>query len=150
MAVPELLRDDPGALWVLDATDYGALSLAGEWVNPGRYGADGIRFSTHNFQIADGRVYMAHYHAGVWVLDLARIADAGGPLDEAGASAAVLGYWLPRADVATFHQTGVNVPEVWDVLLYEGRVYAVDINTGLHVLHYEGDTLGDASASGFA
>lgn len=151
VATPELLRNDPAAVWLLDASDWSAMGLVGEWVNPGRHGADGIRFSTHNVQVANERLYMAHYHAGVWVLDL-RALDAGGAsLDDAQAVEATLGYYLPHEPFATFlPPEATSVPDVWDVVLKDGVLWATDVHTGFYALRFLGDELGDASASGFA
>ena len=142
-AIPELFEGDSvAALFVLDATDLGAPRLVGEWAPEGEHPNDGIRFSTHNFQVVGDRLYLAYYHAGVWVLDV------GG---DRATSPALLGYYLPHEKVETWKpREETNAPNVWDVVLKDGHLYATDIDAGLYVLHYEGDALGDPAATSFA
>ena len=134
------------AVFVLDATDYAAMRLLGEWQPhaDGDYGDDPRLFSTHNFQVVEGKLYMAMYHGGVWVLDLrdpARIE--------------VLAYHLPGAPEGGTPPGGPGpcagcVPDTWDVVVHKGYVLAVDIPTGLHVLHLHGDPAGDPAYRSFA
>lgn len=140
-AIPELFTgEDVPAIFVLDATDLAAPTLVGEWAAAGEHPNDGIRFSLHNFQIVGGRLYLAYYHAGVWVLDVA---------GEKAVAPEILGYYLPHEAVKTYAEEA-DVPDTWDVVLKDGHIYAVDINTGLYVLHYAGDTLGDALLTSYA
>lgn len=142
-AIPELFEGDAVAgLFVIDATDPAAATLVGEWAPEGNHPNDGIRFSTHNFQIVGDRLYLAFYHAGVWVLDVggARAVDP-----------AVLGYYLPHETVETTKpREQTNAPNVWDVVLKDGHLYATDIDAGLYVLHYAEDTLGDPALTSTA
>lgn len=144
LAVPEAPDDVPSALWVVDATDWTSPAFVSEWKAPGDHPSEGFRFSTHNFQVVEGRVYLAFYHAGVWVLDLAPAASGGAP--------APLAYYLPHesVDVATEDPARVNAPDVWDVVVKDGYVYALDIDQGLFALHYAPDALGDATLTSFA
>lgn len=137
-AIPELFTgDDVPAIFVVDATDLAKPTLVGEWAAPGEHPNDGIRFSLHNFQVVGGRLYLAYYHAGVWVLDVS---------GERAAAPEALGYYFPNQRVTTFlPQEETNAPDVWDVVLKDGRIYASDIHTGLYVLHFADDELGDAS-----
>ena len=141
--IPELFTGDSvAALFVLDATDLAAPRLVGEWAPPGEHPNDGIRFSTHNFQIVGERLYLAFYHGGVWVLDLS---------GERAANPQTLGYYLPHETVETWQpREQTNAPNVWDVVLKDGHLYATDIDAGLYVLHYEGDALGDPAVTSFA
>lgn len=122
------------SLTVIDATDYGNMTALGAWVPKLDYGQESVStFSTHNFQFLDERVYLAMYHGGVWVLDVsdpARIVP--------------LGYALPASDggsnvASPLPLLGSASPNVWDVVLNDGYVYATDISTGLHVLQLDGD-----------
>jgi hypothetical protein len=141
--IPELFTGDSvAALFVLDATDLAAPTLVGEWAPAGEHPNDGIRFSTHNFQVVGERLYLAFYHGGVWVLDL-----SGGR----AASPQTLGYYLPHETVETWQpREETNAPDVWDVVLKDGYVYATDIAAGLYVLHYAGDALGDPALTSTA
>jgi hypothetical protein len=144
---PEILPnpETPPAVWVLDATDYKALKLVAEWTAPGEHGSPGFTFTTHQWQVADGRIYLGYYHAGVWVLDLRSII-AGSYRDDP-ARPDVLGYYLPREPTTVPKQM---VPNVWDLNLWKGVMYVTDIGSGLYALHYGPDTLGDASLTGFS
>lgn len=140
-AIPELFSgEDVPAIFVLDATDLAAPVLVGEWAAPGEHPNDGIRFSLHNFQIVGGRLYLAYYHAGVWVLDIS---------GEKAVAPAFLGYYLPHEPVRTYAEEA-DAPNVWDVVLKDGYIYATDIATGLYVLRYAGDTPGDALLTSYA
>lgn len=141
VTIPEYA--DIPAMFVLDATDYGAMRLLSEWQahEDGDYGERPAIFSTHNFQLVDSKVYMAMYHGGVWVLD---IADPAKPRPTA--------YYLPHEEPGVGAGTvGAGLtPDTWDVVVANGRVFAVDIPTGLHVLHIEGDPAGDEGYDSFA
>lgn len=141
--IPELFTGDSvAAVFVLDATDLAAPTLVGEWAPPGEHPNDGIRFSTHNFQVVGERLYLAFYHGGVWVLDLA---------GERAASPQTLGYYLPHESVETWQpREETNAPDVWDVVLKDGHIYATDIAAGLYVLHFKGDALGDPAVTSTA
>ena len=143
---PEILVDgEPPAIWILDATDYADLKLVAEWIAPGAHPSPGFTFTTHQWQVADGRLYLAYYHAGVWVLDLRAIL-AGAYADDP-ARPDVLGYYLPDEPSV---ETGQMVPNVWDLNLKAGVVYATDISSGLYALHYLSDPLGDETLTGFS
>lgn len=124
----------------LDATDWGNVTVAGVWAaKPDGFGNDDHKqFSTHNFQAVGGRVYMAMYHGGVVVLDASSL--------EAMRMPRVVGYHLPAGETAL----GRGGPSTWDVVLKEGHLYALDMRTGLHVLRYAEDTLGDPALTSFA
>jgi hypothetical protein len=144
---PEILPDDatPPAIWILDATDYGAMTLAAEWTAPGDHGSPGFTFTTHQWQVAQERLYLGYYHAGVWVLDLKTI--LAGAYREDPARPDVLGYYLPHEAPVT---EGAMVPNVWDLTLRNGVIYATDISSGVYALHYVPDALGDEAITGFA
>lgn len=139
-STPELLSDNPPALWAVDVTDFADPAYVGEWTAPGEHGAEGLRLSTHNIQIVGERVYLAHYHAGVWVL------DASDP-----AAVAPVGWYLPHSTIEpTEPREAVWAPNVWDVVVRDGAIYASDSHQGLFVLHEASDALGDPAATSFA
>lgn len=133
------------AVTLLDATDYASMSAIGVWAphsaeefNDAE--EDPSTFSTHNFQVVGGRAYVAMYHGGVWVLDLATMTP--------------LGYYLPSeappqslAELPSIF--GGVVPNTWDIVLKDGVIYASDIPTGLYALRFAGDELGDSAATSF-
>jgi hypothetical protein len=122
---------------ILDTTDPTAPEYAGEWIIPayahltGRGGA--YRFSPHNLDFDHGRIYIGHYHAGVWVIDVSS--------PERIASPVTLGFYQPHRQEAFVPRTplGADVPAVWAAMRHtDGHIYAVDVNTGLYVLDYTG------------
>jgi hypothetical protein len=136
VAIPEYAN--PPTMFLLDATDYSRIKLLSEWtLYPDRdlSGEQAALFSLHNFQIVGHRVYLAMYHGGVWVFD---IADPTMPKPVA--------YTLPRPAEA---RTG-TLPLTWDVVVANGYVIALDIPTGLHFFHFVDDPAGDARFDSFA
>lgn len=130
-------QDAPVKFSILDTTDPTAPTYAGEWILPGAASLTGLggayRFSPHNLDFDHGRVYIGHYHAGVWVIDLSSAANVASPV--------TLGFYQPHRQEAFVPRTplGADVPAVWAAIRHtDGHVYAVDINTGLYILDYTG------------
>ena len=146
---PELLGDTVPALWILDVTDYAAPKLVGEWVPPGEHATQGLLLTTHQFQVLDGKIYLAYNHAGLWVLDIHPILDGTYAADPDGSAAAsrpeVLGYYLPHEPVEVYDPEVAAVPNTWDVNVKDGAIFASDRYTGFYVLRYAGDELGNAT-----
>jgi hypothetical protein len=130
-------------MWVLDVTDYANPTLVGEWHPPGEHVTQGLLLTTHQFQVVDGRIYLAYNHAGVWVLDLAAIID--GSYRDDPERPEVLGYYLPHQEVELFDPEVAAVPNTWDLNLRDGYIYASDRYTGFYVLHYADDEMGNAT-----
>jgi hypothetical protein len=117
---------DASIVYVWDTTDPANIQLLGTWENPNgekakRDYVDQAVTSTHNFQFEDGRIYLAHYMMGVWVL------DASGP--HAWAAPPVLAY---------YREEGMDT---WDVVLHRGVMYSSGAE-GVLALHFLPDTLG--------
>lgn len=104
-------------LYVFDTTDLANIKLLSTWTNPitphAERGADepfatmGEKItSSHNVQFENGRVYMAHYDLGVWVIDLSTPELLNAPT--------TLGYFL---------EDGMHT---WDVVLHGGAMYLGD------------------------
>jgi hypothetical protein len=116
----------PCTIWFLDATDYGNMQLLGQWRNPdGRTPSAFVRWSAHNFNIADGKLYMGHYHGGVVVLDVSTLAKLANP--------PLVGNYLP-AKPRVSGSFSSDVPYVWDAYPVDGVVWVSDINTGLYAV----------------
>lgn len=121
---------DASVVYVWDTTDPSDIQLLGVWENPmgEKAGRDQAVFgetitSTHNLQLEGGRVYLAHYGLGVWVLDV------GAP--ETQAAPQVLAY---------YDEEGQNT---WDVILHKGVLYTSGAE-GVLGLHFAPDVLGEA------
>ncbi len=129
-------------LWVLDATVVAKPTLASSWGNPGGHVANTFLHSTHNFQLVNGKVYLAHNHAGAWVLDF----TAPPAIHE-------IGYYLPAAHDTTSTPGGSliqdAIPATWDVTVKEGLIYAGDRAGGLYVLHHADDAVGPGGPTSY-
>lgn len=99
---------EPGVMYVWDATDPAAILILGQWENPlgvkagGRPIDEGV-MSTHNLQFEEGRVYLAHYGMGTWVLDLST--------PESWSAPPVLAYTMEAG------------ADTWDVILHRGVMW---------------------------
>ncbi len=118
---------EKSVLYVWDTTDPAQITLLGTWENPDRAPAqrdyvDMAESSTHNFQFEGGRVYLAHYNLGVWVLDASTPDAWSGPT--------LLG----------FHQEPDDT--VWDVVLNDGILFSSG-SAGVIALHYLPDATGE-------
>lgn len=111
-------------VYFYDVTDIGAPAYLGSWGNPdGKLANTGfVRWSTHNFNVADGKLYMGHYHGGVVVLDVGSLAKLANP--------PLLGNLLPTGASAGC-AFGCDKPSTWDAVPFGGVVWLGDINTGL-------------------
>ncbi len=128
VAEPEIVTaDESGQITFIDASDPANPTKLGYWTLPGNVTIpEPFLFSPHNFDLdADGRVYLAHQHAGIWVIDVA----GQGSFDEP----ASLGAILPQAP-----DGAAGSPSTWGVFLEDGLLYASDGPSGLHVLSYTG------------
>lgn len=134
LTVPEVTN--PPAIFALDATDYGDVKLVSEWSAKEDWMGQAGTFSTHNFQVVDKKMYMAMYHGGVWVLDV-----------EEPEEIRPLGAHFPHEDRADGREYYTSV---WDAVVYKGYVLTGESNTGLNVLHFEGDPAGDPEYTSFA
>jgi hypothetical protein len=122
-------HQDRSIVYVWDTTDPSAIVLLGTWENPAalpsnRDYIEGSVSSTHNLQLEGGRIYLAHYTMGVFVLDVSTPELQQGP------------GLLAFRDAAD--------DNVWDVILEDGILYASDESHGVVAMHYLPDALGDA------
>lgn len=167
--------DKPGPLWIVDATDFSKLgpandrktpseadatdaalkkasqdALVATWTNPAGRAGGSLTFSPHNQQIVGDKIFLSHYHGGVYVLD-ASAAFAGRrerPRE--------LGFIVPH-DPRTrpllgqppltgllgrfFTDFPLGRPEVWDMVVYKDTVLASDMTGGLYALKYDDSAL---------
>lgn len=147
-------QDQPSPVWMLDATDFGALQHIGTWSNsagaPANAKENGpsLAFSTHNPRLEGGVLYLAHYHGGVWILDVRTLAKAAAP--------EIMGYLVPHEDNGGYRPQSsqsalplpadpscfggfqiAELPNVMDVEVHNGLVYAADLHTGVYALRYD-------------
>jgi hypothetical protein len=127
-------------IYVWDTTDPSDIRLLSTWSNPikpvAERGADrpfsdlGEKVtSSHNIQFEDGRVYLAHYQYGVWVID---VSD-----EERLKAPETLAYFL---------EDGMNT---WDVLLHRGTMFLGDAKA-LYGLRFVTDLVGEGGLEGRA
>ena len=99
MVVGQEILDHPGGtpsglVYVIDTTDPAAPKEVARWTLPVDVVWDsGGVFSPHYVSIHDSTVFVAHYHAGVWAIDLSGLLD--GSVDEADRHPPAIGVYLP-------------------------------------------------------
>ncbi len=163
--------DKPGPLWIIDATDFSKLgpandkkspeqaaatdaalkkasqdALVATWTNPAGRAGGNFTFSVHNQQIVGDRIYLSHYHGGVYVLD-ASAAFAGRrerPRE--------LGFIVPHGDRTRpllgqppltgllgrgFTGHSLGRPEIWDMVAYKDHILASDMTGGFYSLRFD-------------
>lgn len=149
-----------------------SISLASDWEIPYAeevcYGADcslnpdgeeWLLFSPHNLDSAyfetneetdashgggwDGRLYVSHYHAGLWVLDLETLIVTGTEGWTERHIESTVGWYLPHGvdgePLASVSYEFGWVPFLWAVEHHEGRTYASCISTGLYIVQLDID-----------
>lgn len=128
---PELsAAEETGQFTLFDTTDPANPTRLGYWTLPGDLVIPGgFLFSPHNFNTANGRIYMAHNHAGVWVVDVGTPERLQQPV--------AVGYYQPhvfdREDGPTCQG------RTWSAFYVAGYVYASDSCSGLNILQFDGD-----------
>jgi hypothetical protein len=147
VSVPEYA--DVPAVTFVDATDYANMKAIGVWApkTAEEWGDAARTFSTHNFQFIGGKVYLAMYHGGVWVIDVSTPEKLAHP--EAA------GFFLPSEPrPASLPTPGLpggfgNGPSVWDVLVKDGVILATDMPSGLYSIQLAQDA-GSVDLTSFA
>jgi len=146
-SAPEIgqLKTGSGVIRAYDATDPANLRQVGTWTLPGNVTIpNAFLMSPHITQVDmdRGLVAVAHYHAGVWVL------NASDP-----AHPTALGYYLPHGDPdepyagpiwwkkPNFDPHGFG-PNVYQARWKDGHLWVSDRGTGLYVLDYTGPVPG--------
>jgi hypothetical protein len=132
VAEPEIITADneTGQLTFIDTSDPASPRKVSWWTLPPQdipLGVRGLDFSPHNFVTFDGKVAVAHYHAGVWVVDVSTPDDLAEPKEVAFYMTA-----KPRKDSPTLQ------PNAWSVREKDGLLYVTDEASGLYVLRYLG------------
>ncbi|HEX2030811.1 MAG TPA: hypothetical protein VHL78_05345 [Actinomycetota bacterium] len=155
----------PGPLWIVDATDFSKLQPANDqdgeetgetaaqlkqnsldalvttWTNPANQEGGNIEFSPHNQQVVGNKIYLSHYHGGVYVLD-ATLAFQGRDVRPAELAFAVpheakpvrpIDESLILDPVIPFIREFFKArPTVWDALFHNGHFIAIDSTGGFY------------------
>lgn len=132
VAEPEIVQapDETGQITFLDTSDPTKPRTLGHWTLPRQsppLGVSSLDFSPHNFDLWDGKVALAHNHAGVWIIDVSTAENMADPVGT--------GFYMTakaRTDSPTLQ------PRAWGVFEQGGLLYASDEATGLYVLRYTG------------
>lgn len=140
---PEIpTSDGVGQFTFVDASDPEDLRKLGWWSLPGDHTIDvPFIFSPHNFDPAcggqgqpqadaedygepceDPTVALSHFHGGLWTL------DASDPTDPQAT-----GFFFPNVTRSSFGE-GFAYTGFLDVFVKDGRIFAPEVWTGLHVL----------------
>lgn len=136
VSATEVTTDAPPFWTVLDTTDPADPVIVSTWVTPfdeDLYLPGAYRWATHNLDFDHGRIYLGHYHAGVWVIDVSSRANAEAPV--------TLAYYQPHSAPIALPRTptGTDIPAVWGAVRHtDGLVYAGDANGGLFILRPTG------------
>jgi hypothetical protein len=127
---PELPNgDESGQFTLVDTTDPAHPQRLGYWTLPGHLVVPGdFLFSPHNFNLANGRIYLAHNHGGVWVIDAGDAERLQHPV--------AVGFFQPHEGQ---WQGCTMAPRIWSAFYVQGFVYATDSCSGLNVLQFDGD-----------
>ncbi|MDQ3982349.1 MAG: hypothetical protein M3271_06665 [Actinomycetota bacterium] len=158
--------DKPGPLWIVDATDLQklgpavaqgeddveALKAASEralvttWTNPAGRAGGNLTFSPHNQHVVGNRIYLSHYHGGIYVLGAraafrgrsVRPRERGFVLPHGGDGRPI--YELsPEPASPFFSAFPPSRPRIWDVRYYRGYVLTADWHGGFYSFQFEGD-----------
>jgi hypothetical protein len=165
--------DQPGPLWIFDATDFGALGQEGDtaaqlkaksedalvasWTNPARRAGGSLTFSPHNQQIVGDKIYLSDYHGGVYVL------DASGAFAGRSERPRELGYIVPSGESSNAAARPLVPPgspaptavprtrgrsSIWDMVFYKGHILAADQVGGFYSLRETGPDAGAGGGDG--
>lgn len=129
---PEIIQasQETGQITFLDATMANSMSVLGYWTLPPvdpALGVSGLNFSPHNFDLFDGKVALAHNHAGLWIVDVSTPDNLAAPK--------TVGFYMGNL---TRTDSPVPQPFFWGVFEHDGLLYASDEATGLHILRFSG------------
>jgi hypothetical protein len=132
---PEIgAEPDSGYLTFVDTTDPTHPTYLSSWRIPGNIPSDGGTLGPHYFDVSDGRIAMASYHAGFWIIDVHDAANLARPRSVGFSEVAAAGS--AQVPVVGFG----DADNAFDAWWYEGHVVGGDGNGGLAVYRYLGPT----------
>ena len=146
---PKLIHD-----WEIPYADDHFIPTGEEWLLFSPHNADiqifqtgvpGLPDNSHG-GAWDGRVYLSHYHAGLWVVDIESLMVAG--LDDSmnrteAYSYSTVGFHSPHAGESTILSSDYYdfgwVPFLWAAEYHEGYTYLSCITSGLYIVQLDID-----------
>jgi hypothetical protein len=128
-----------GLVHILDTTDPTAPESVATWTLPvDVVWTESLVFSTHYVSVAGSTVFVAHYHAGVWAIDLSGLLD--GTVDEADQHPPAVGVYLP-ANVSPQPPPDGSydwTPTIMDANSFgDGTLVVWDCTSGIYVVEYD-------------
>lgn len=127
---------DSGYMTFADATDPAHVKYLSSWLIPGNITSRGGSLGPHYFDVLDGRVVMASYHAGFWVIDVHDRANLERPRTVAYAEVNATGQELP-GPLGGLGGSASAFDAWWADATH---VVAGDAHAGLVVFRYTGPT----------
>jgi len=129
---------DSGYMTFLDTTDPTNPRYVSSWLLPGNLTSAGGRLGPHYFDVKDGRVAMASYHAGFWVIDVHDARNLAQPRTAAYALVNATGDALPGPLAGL--GAGASAFDAWwhDGADGQSFVVAGDVHGGLSIFRYTG------------
>ncbi len=137
VAEPEIGgQPDSGYMTFFDGTDPTNVTYLSSWRIPGNITSVGGSLGPHYFDFKDGRVVMASYHAGYWVIDVHDAQNLAHPRTAgfAETDAVATGTGLPGP--ANLFGAGPNAFDAW--WADATHVVAGDVHGGLDVFRFTG------------
>jgi hypothetical protein len=128
-----------GLVHILDTTDPAQPTAVAEWTLPVDVVWDASAvFSTHYVSIHEHTVFVAHYHAGVWAVDLSGLAD--GVVDAEDKHPPAIGAYIP-ANVSP--QPPPDGPYDWTPTIMDanslgdGDLVVWDCTSGIYIVSFD-------------
>lgn len=144
MIVGQEILDHPGStpsglVHIVDTTDPSTPTEVATWTLPVDVVWDASAvFSTHYVSVYGTTAFVAHYHAGVWAIDLSGLAD--GTVDEADRYPPAVGVYIPSNVSPKPPPDGSYdwTPTIMDAnVLADGDLVIWDCTSGIYVVGFE-------------
>lgn len=136
-AEPEIGAEaDSGYITFHDVTDPTAPFYLSGWLLPGNLTSGGGSLGPHYFDVAQGRVALASYHAGFWVIDVHDEANLMRPRTAAYALVSATGATDLPGPLGAL--SGASAFDAWWLDGETEYVFAGDVHGGLAVYRYTG------------